>query len=142
MDKIYNTNSIKAGRIFAFMIDFIFSLLVTFLVLVSVTIIYGAGGNIDAFYIEKMEAIFRIGAILLLLRDFIFGGASLGKRIMQLKILDFTTLKKPPIYKMILRDLFFIIHLFDGIMMLIDGRSIGDRVANTIVVPKNFINLN
>ena len=142
MEKSYNTTSIKLGRIFAFIIDVFFSFLVTFLVLVSVAIIYGASGNADAFDVEKMNAIFRIDAILLLFRDFIFGGASLGKRMMQLKILDYTTLEKPPIFKTILRDLFVIIHLIDGIMMLIDGRSIGDRVANTIVVPKNFINLN
>lgn len=137
---IYNTGNIKLRRVFAFILDFIFSFLMMTFLLLSVTIIYGASGNIEAFDAEKVENILNKGSLFLLLRDFLFGGASLGKRIMGLRILDYTTLKKPPIFKTILRDLFFIILPFDAITMFVEGRSIGDRVANTIVVSKKSIN--
>lgn len=137
---IYNTGNIKLRRVFAFILDFIFSFLMMTFLLLSVTIIYGASGNIEAFDAEKVENILNKGSLFLLFRDFLFGGASLGKRIMGLRILDYTTLKKPPIFKTILRDLFFIILPFDAITMFVEGRSIGDRVANTIVVSKKSIN--
>ncbi len=77
--------------------------------------------------------------VLVILRDFIFKGRSLGKRIMGLVILDLKTATKPKLSKTILRDIFFFLYQVDVIVMLVSGKSIGDYLAHTVVVNKKDI---
>lgn len=76
------------------------------------------------------------------LRDFIFKGRSVGKRILGLVVRDKNTNEETTNQQKILRNLFFSIYVIDGMILLITGETIGDRVAKTIVVPKNYIDNN
>ena len=76
------------------------------------------------------------------LRDFIFKGRSVGKRILGLVVRDKNTNAKTTNQQKILRNLFFSIYVIDGMILLITGETIGDRVAKTVVVPKNYIDNN
>ena len=77
-----------------------------------------------------------------ILRDLLFGGRSLGKRIMKLMILSKQTGEAPQKRQLLLRNIFslFVIQI-DAIIMLATGLSIGDRVAHTIVVSKKDLDL-
>ena len=136
----YNSTSVKTRRVFAFLLDGFLSLFIVFAMIITVIVILGSSGNIDLMTETLIEQILNKYSVLLLLRDFLFGGTSLGKRILGLRVVDITTHKKPPALKRILRCLFFIILPIDAITMFIEGRSLGDRVANTIVVSKKQIN--
>ena len=67
------------------------------------------------------------------LRDVIFKGRSLGKRLFGLKIYDKYTLQEPSVGQRVKRNAFFFLYTIDGIVLLATGESIGDRLANTIV---------
>ena len=136
----YNSTSVKTRRVFAFLLDGFLSLFIVFAMIITVIVILGSSGNIDLMTETLIEQILNKYSVLLLLRDFLFGGTSLGKRILGLRVVDITTHKKTPALKRILRCLFFIILPVDAITMFIEGRSLGDRVANTIVVSKKQIN--
>ena len=77
-----------------------------------------------------------------MLRDFIFGGRSLGKRIMKLMILSKHTGEVPKKSQLLLRNIFsFFVIEIDALILLITGLSIGDRVAHTVVVSKKDVDL-
>lgn len=69
-------------------------------------------------------------------RDFLFGGRSLGKRIMRLVVLDKRTGNKAKVWQRLVRTLFMQIYPADIILLLITGFTIGDRCAQTLVIPK------
>ena len=69
-------------------------------------------------------------------RDVIFMGRSVGKRIFRLFVLDKNTNEKASVSQRIMRNLFFFIYPVDGIVLIITKESIGDKIANTIVVNK------
>ncbi len=69
-------------------------------------------------------------------RDVIFMGRSVGKRIFRLFVLDKNTNEKASVSQRIIRNLFFFIYPVDGIVLIITKESIGDKIANTIVVNK------
>lgn len=77
-----------------------------------------------------------------MLRDLIFGGRSLGKRIMKLMILNKQTGEAPKKRQLLLRNIFspFIMEI-DAIIMLATGLSIGDRAAHTVVVSKKDLDI-
>ena len=70
------------------------------------------------------------------LRDFIMGGRSLGKRIMGLVILDKRTGDPAKLSQCCLRNLFLFILQIDTVVMLASGSTLGDRVAHTVVISK------
>lgn len=67
------------------------------------------------------------------LRDVIFKGRSLGKRLLRLRIYDKYTLQEPGAGQRVKRNAFFFLYPIDGIVLLATGESLGDRLANTIV---------
>ncbi len=69
-------------------------------------------------------------------RDVIFMGRSVGKRIFRLFVWDKNTNEKASVSQRIIRNLFFFIYPVDGIVLIITKESIGDKIANTIVVNK------
>ncbi len=70
-----------------------------------------------------------------LLRDCLFGSASLGKLICGLKVKDIATDGKPSFGKLILRGLFFYLIAVEFILILANrGRSIADMASGTAVV--------
>ncbi len=132
-----NTKSVKLGRVFAYILDIIFSLIITFILIFIAIAILGYSGeassNPDSF--KYIVGILELFPFLLIFRDFIFGGRSLGKRILKLRINDFTTGKKPKVTKTAFRGFLTVFILpLELIYLLAEGRTIGDRIANTVVI--------
>lgn len=73
----------------------------------------------------------------LVLRDVIFRGRSIGKRIFKLHIIDANTKQEASAGKKIASNLFFLLMEADAIVLLASGKSIGNYVTNTEVVPIN-----
>lgn len=73
---------------------------------------------------------------LFVLRDFIFKGQSLGKKIFGLTILDKDTLSTPKNRQLILKNIFLFIYPIDGVILLATGESLGNRITDTVVVYK------
>ncbi len=70
-----------------------------------------------------------------LLRDCVFGGASLGKLICGIHVRDLQTGKCPAFGKLILRGIFFWLILPEFVVILVNrGRSIADMASQTAVV--------
>lgn len=92
------------------------------------------------------EDVYLIAFIVLTLlfpfRDIFFGGRSIGKRLLRLVIINTDEEncfeKKVPIGRMLLRQVIFIFFGFiEIIILLITGKTLGDRVSKTAVVSKN-----
>ena len=139
----YNSVSVKWRRFLAWVIDWN---LIGFSVMILTAIVFAV---LDSILHADSQAIAPILMLVILLypvcfvlRDLIFGGRSLGKRIMGLVVLDRETGMQANAGKCVLRNLFlFIVHI-DAIFMLASGTTIGDRAAHTVVVRKNSLNSN
>ena len=136
----YNTPSVKWRRLLAWIIDWnIIGLSVMVLAALFVPVI-GTIFKLD----YATAAVITIFLMLLypvcfILRDLIFGGRSLGKRILGLVVLDRQTGAPAKAPKCGLRNLFlFIVHI-DTIVMLVSGTTLGDRAAKTVVVRKSVL---
>lgn len=70
---------------------------------------------------------------LVVLRDVIIKGCSLGKRIMCLRVYDKETMRQASRKQCFLRNIFLFIYPIDGIILLATGYSVGDRAAGTVV---------
>lgn len=133
----YSKASVKLRRILAWIIDWNiigFSTL-TFTSLVA-SILFNNQTEFSAAQFIALLVCILAYPICFMLRDLIFGGRSLGKRIVGLVVLDIQTGDKPKWWQLLLRNLFLIIFQVDLIIMLVRGRSIGDSAFHTVVVPK------
>lgn len=139
--KVDSCNSAKNKwrRILAWMIDWLFFGTV-FMILVPI-----------AAMVLQAETEFNMGAspaaplifpIAFIFRDVVFGGRSLGKRILGLVVLNRRSGTAAGLGKCFLRNLFLLIIHIDFIVMLVSGVSIGDRVAQTMVVRKDIADNN
>lgn len=75
---------------------------------------------------------FPVGFVL---RDLLFRGRSIGKRILGLTILNRRTLEPLTGSYLATRNLFFPLFLLDVIVLLASGSSLGDHSVGAIVVP-------
>ena len=87
-------------------------------------------------FILAFLALFLFFTVGFMMRDVIFGGRSLGKRILGLVVLDKKSGKKPKFWQRAVRNLFLQVYAFDAILLLASGATLGDRCARTMVVPK------
>ena len=76
--------------------------------------------------------------VLFILRDIVFGGKSLGKRIMKLQVIDRHTGMPASKKQKAMRGLSVFFLSFDALFMIISGYSIGDRLGDTAVVRDTF----
>lgn len=134
---LHATASAKIRRIFAFIVDWN---IIGFSVLVMVALMpmFSPAKETPTTRGEFMLAFFvmMLFPLFIALRDLIWGGRSIGKRIFGLTILNRQTAEKAKAWQLFVRDLFFFAVQGDLIVMLVTGRSIGDFLANTVVVPK------
>jgi len=86
-----------------------------------------------------LMVIFSFGAFIF--RDVIFKGHSLGKRIFGLSVYEKGTLKQASSKQCLFRNVFFFLLFIDGILLLVTGQTIGDRVAGTFVTSKQGLAL-
>jgi len=71
------------------------------------------------------------------LRDVIFGGRSIAKRILGLYVTDVQTNASPSKSKLILRNIFFFIYPIEALMLLATNCTLGDMASGTTIVDKN-----
>ena len=128
--------SIKFKRMFAFIIDwniFVFPIVCAFQISMNYflksTKVHPLVPFLGAFAILGTFAAF-------VLRDVIFKGRSLGKRLFGLYVYDKGSLEQASLKQRFLKNIFFFIYPIDGIVLLATGETIGDSVANTIVTTK------
>ena len=72
--------------------------------------------------------------ILFVVRDAIFKGRSVAKRIFKLRVIDNETNELPKKEKLVIRNLFFFIYPVEAIFLIATNQSIGDMTTNTTVV--------
>ncbi len=129
-------NNVRIRRMLAFIIDWNLSGLPCMLYSTVFMDVFKRPSIQNMIYILIMFLLIILYPVTFVLRDFIFGGRSVGKRIFNLQVLDKNTYKPALKKQQIIRNLFFFIYFVDGIILLITKESIGDRIANTIVVKK------
>lgn len=138
----YSTASVKLRRCVGWVIDWNLSFMFAYFILFIFLFILGFIENVpepETLAMITLLIVFICSLSIFSLRDLIFGGRSLGKRIMKLVILDGRTGEKASKSQCAVRNLFFFLYFFDLIFMLIKGQSIGDKVAHTIVVSKKSL---
>jgi uncharacterized RDD family membrane protein YckC len=135
----YNTAGVKIKRIFAYLADTLIFGAAMFVLLLSAVLISLAvtdnklSGAVASVVSAMLIAI--VLSVLFVFRDFSFGGRSLGKRIFGLTVIDARTAEKSAVYQRIFRAIFQL-SFIDVILFIISGRTVGDRVASTLVVSK------
>lgn len=133
----HNTASVKFKRILAFLIDW--NIIGTIVLLLGLSLVFIFERSLEAgnpWVIILLFLVMLLFPVLVILRDIVFGGRSLGKRITGLVILDKKNGELAATGKRLIRNLFLIIFQYDAIVLLISGASIGDRVGGTVVIPK------
>lgn len=118
----------KVKRIIAFLIDYIILLFPIYTLLFSMEIIFNCDIIFCHFYL-----IISIIMFLLSLKDLIFKNASIGKKIMGLRIVDNKNNSIPNMYKIIIRNLTLILWPIDIIGFLFSNKRIGELMTNTKV---------
>ncbi len=127
-------------RAVAFLIDYWLTFLITFaLVFLSPQMdpAYLLYPSIEMFssFVPWLGVLFAL--LFPIFRDVIFGGASLGKRIMRLRIVVRGTDQKPSFGVLILRNLTIAFVSVEFIVWLVTkGRRLGDFIGNTDVISK------
>ena len=71
---------------------------------------------------------------LFVVRDVLFRGRSIAKRIFKLRVIDNETNELPSKQKLIIRNLFFFIYPIEAILLVATNKSVGDMATNTTVV--------
>ena len=123
-------------RILAFVLDGVFCLFVPLFTTVFAAVFLQLSD-------EATEVMISIMLLVMLgsfwLRDVILRGRSIGKRICGLCVCDKASGKRAGRGRCLLRTLGLLLIHVDGILMLITGLSIGDRVAGTFVLPRSDV---
>ena len=138
---LHNETGTKIRRLGAWLIDWNLIGFVLLLVISAYMAFFEQEGASQA---EILILLFLILSypVCFILRDLIFGGRSLGKRMLKLVILSKQTGEAPKKSQLLLRNIFsFFVIEIDALIMLITGLSIGDRLAHTVVVAKKDIDL-
>ena len=140
--ELHNTAKTKIFRLIAAVIDWnIIGAVTMFYVIFFMLVLLAAGSSLtgpSALLVMFLILGYPVGFVL---RDLIFGGRSLGKRIMGLTVLDKKTGAAPKKTALFLRHIFFVIVHVEAVIMLITGLTLGDRAAHTVVVRKKDLDL-
>ena len=94
---------------------------------------------------SKTQGLHAVGVILFflfflsyptifVLRDVIFKGRSIAKRILGLHVVDVQTNASPSVSRLILRNLFFVLYPIEAILLLVTDQTLGDMASKTTVV--------
>ena len=87
-----------------------------------------------------MLTLILITYVLIAARDIIFGGRSLGKRILGLYIVDKKTLEPISAGRRFARNIFFcLINWLEIVLLLATGETLGDRVASAAVLSRRTL---
>ncbi len=120
-------------RMIAFIIDFNLCMLPVLIILLTL-IFTKSLERLPVYGVILLILLFLSPLVLMVLRDVIFKGRSLGKRIFKLYIYDKRSLGASSRKQRLQRNLLIFIYPIDGIALLATGESLGDRVAGTLVL--------
>lgn len=121
----------RLRRCAAFLIDWNLCLLPAVLVGFGIGAAGTAPGGLMIFFVF---ALFFGGMACFVLRDWVFGERSLGKRLLGLSIYDKATMEPASKRQRQTRNLFFFIMFIEAIALVFTGETIGDRCAGTVVL--------
>lgn len=135
-----NTVAMGIRRFFAFLIDWNLSgvpaILLSLLITNNDKDMFLRPSVSDMGFLLLFFIAFLSFPALILFRDIIFGGRSIGKRLFGLVAINKNDLSKVSSSKTLLRNLFSFIFPADGIVYLICGETLGDKVSRTAVISK------
>ena len=118
-------------RIFAYLVDHILIFLFLVLALTSGFLIFGE----EPFWGVILFFLILGGWVILsVLRDWIFSGRSLGKRLFGLYVYDKASGTPASPGQTVVRNLLFFLYTVDGIVLLATKETLGDRMARAVVV--------
>ena len=131
----FDSRSAELKRIVAFIIDWILSGIPA----IIYACIFGEISKTDglnAVNAALFILFFLSYPALFVLRDVIFKGRSIAKRILGLRVIDAQTNASPSKSKLIIRNLFFFIYPIEAILLLANNRMLGDTATGTTVITK------
>lgn len=95
--------------------------------------------RIISFVIDYIMLLPLVLVLYPLWKDKLFGGQSIGNKIVGIELIDFKTGKKPSFFKVLVKNIIFIITLSLGSLFLFfnDGRrGLGDIICSTYLIRK------
>lgn len=137
------TTDVRLKRIGAFVLDALFTfgafVVIVMIIASVVLLILKNGGNRETTE-DLLTTMISISSMViplgLLFRDFALKGRSLGKRIFGLIVIDSNDFNPARKGMLLLRNVLYLFVQLEGIVLLICGRTIGDSIANTVVISK------
>lgn len=118
-------------RIFAYLVDHI---LIILLVILATACVFSIPDIAPALQVI-LELLTLLGWVVLsVLRDWIFSGRSLGKRLFGLYVYDKASGTPASPGQTVVRNLLFFLYTIDGIVLLATKETLGDRMARAVVV--------
>lgn len=130
--ELHNATGTKLRRVAAWIIDWNLIGLSVILTISVVMMIFAEFEQAAAVMMILMLSY----PVLFVLRDLLFRGRSVGKRIMRLVVLNQQTGGAPKRNQLLFRNIFLFIAQVDAVIMLVSGRSVGDFAAHTVVIAK------
>ena len=130
----YNKVGVKFRRLGAATVDWLLSGFIPMLLSVVIGSLILFEDNSDMAAIAFAAVVILSFPVLFILRDIIWKGRSLGKRIFGLIVLDRKSGEKATVSQRFIRCIFMFLLYLDARIMLVTGRSMGDMAANTVVV--------
>ena len=118
----------RLRRMAAFLVDFYGSVTLAFIVAFLGVLLLPA----LEIYIAMFCVIFAIGY--LFCRDWLLSGRSIGKRLCGLSVVDRDTHGPATGRQLLLKNLCYYIFPFDALVLVLTGRSIGERISKTTVI--------
>jgi len=134
-------------RVLAYIIDYALVFVVMFVVIMGGVVVTMVAAMMDSSGLTGLLSLLLIPVYLIvgllcfcymLLRDGLFGGRSLGKKLMKLKVVK-NGVQPATMVDSLLRNITLCIPLLNLVELIMpfvdaDGRRFGDRIANTQVV--------
>ncbi len=132
---------IRFKRLFAFLIDWYVILIPAALITPYIPLFLNKQFEENPWvdFISLFIYLFPLGAFLL--KDAVCKGRSVGKRLFGLYVYDQKTLKQADTKQCVLKNVFLFLCVFDAIILLVTGKTLGDRVAGTLVTSKQDLEL-
>ena len=121
-------------RLAAFLIDYIMFMPFYFIIMIftSGDMFFESGVYLTA-KMEMLQNLFLLFILVFFMSRDIIKGQSIGKRIARIKVVD-NSEKNAAWWQLILRNISVIIWPLEALLLLVDKKRIGDRMANTKVV--------
>lgn len=133
----YNTNALPSNdtrfrRIGAFFLDVLIS---EFVGIMTLPLLFAVFHDKINLFRNLTLSVSVIALLMMIFRDLIFNGRSLGKRITRMTVANASDGSRPKWYKLILRNLPYFIYFIDFFVLIINGRSLGDMLTDTFTPP-------